>query len=178
MWKRSCTFALAALLLGAGVPVFVIAGPGTAGAAERTAGAGQRAPCEPRAKARSRKGGGNKNVNGGGSGSRVRPGKPPAARSPRTPDPAPAEPADRGATADAPAPPPPPAAAERSGEGGPARAGKPRVYTFGGMDLEGKLKTPQLLYFRGRMRQELDASSLQRRSFMQDLEKTADDQGL
>ena len=59
-----------------------------------------------------------------------------------------------------------------------ARAGKPRVYTFGGLDLEGKLKTPQLLYFRGRMRQELDASSLQRRSFMKELENSAEDRGL
>ena len=61
---------------------------------------------------------------------------------------------------------------------GPARTGKARVYTFGGLDLEGKLKTPQLLYFRGRMRQELDASSSQRRSFLKELEKTAEDQGL
>ena len=59
-----------------------------------------------------------------------------------------------------------------------ARPGKPRVYTFGGLDLEGKLKTPQLLYFRSRLRQELDTSSPPRRSFMKELEATADAQGL
>ena len=58
------------------------------------------------------------------------------------------------------------------------RPGKPRVYTFGGLDLEGKLRTPQLLYFRSRMRQELDTSSPARRSFMKELEATADAQGL
>jgi hypothetical protein len=60
----------------------------------------------------------------------------------------------------------------------PARSSKPRVYTFGGLDLEGKLKTPQLLYFRSRMRQELDTSGPQKRSFLKELEKTADDKGL
>jgi hypothetical protein len=59
-----------------------------------------------------------------------------------------------------------------------ARPGKPRVYTFGGLDLEGKLKTPQLLYFRSRMRQELDTSSPPRRSFLKELEETADAKGL
>jgi hypothetical protein len=61
---------------------------------------------------------------------------------------------------------------------GAPRPGKPRVYTFGGLDLEGKLKTPQLLYFRSRMRQELDTSGPQKRSFLKELEKTADDKGL
>ena len=59
-----------------------------------------------------------------------------------------------------------------------ARPGKPRVYTFGGLDVEGKLKAPQLLYFRSRMRQELDTSSSDTRSFLKELEKTADEKGL
>jgi hypothetical protein len=76
-----------------------------------------------------------------------------------------------------------PAAAEASApspaaSAGGARPSKPRVYTFGGLDLEGKLKTPQLLYFRSRMRQELDTSGPQKRSFLKELEKTADDKGL
>jgi hypothetical protein len=58
------------------------------------------------------------------------------------------------------------------------RLGKPRVYTFGGLDVEGKLKAPQLLYFRSRMRQELDTSSSESRSFLKELEKTADEKGL
>ena len=64
------------------------------------------------------------------------------------------------------------------GEAARPRPGKPRVYTFGGLDLEGKLKTPQLLYFRSRMRQELDTSSPPRRSFLKELEQTADAKGL
>jgi hypothetical protein len=60
----------------------------------------------------------------------------------------------------------------------PPKASKPRVYTFGGLDVEGKLKAPQLLYFRSRMRQELDTSSAERRSFLKELEKTADEKGL
>lgn len=73
------------------------------------------------------------------------------------------------------------AASAASSVGEPARPrapGKPRVYTFGGLDLEGKLKTPQLLYFRSRMRQELDTSSPPRRSFLKELEETADAKGL
>ena len=61
---------------------------------------------------------------------------------------------------------------------GAPRASKPRVYTFGGLDVEGKLKAPQLLYFRSRMRQELETSSDERRSFLKELEKTADEKGL
>jgi hypothetical protein len=148
--NRLCTIALAVLVLGTGgLPASTDGG--LAQAAER-------------GKAKARKGGGN----GKASPSRSR--KTPA---PRATEPAPAEPpADGGDT---------PAGSTTAAASEPAsgaRSGKPRVYTFGGLDLEGKLKTPQLLYFRGRMRQELDASSLQRRSFLKELEKTADDQGL
>ena len=92
-------------------------------------------------------------------------------------------------------PPRAPAAAERAAAAEPAAgsetlaqvenapaaarsAPKPRVYTFGGLDVEGKLKAPQLLYFRSRMRQELDTSSAEKRSFLKELEKTADEKGL
>jgi hypothetical protein len=57
-------------------------------------------------------------------------------------------------------------------------AGKPRVYTFGGLDVNGNLKAPQLLFFRGRVKQELDTSSPEKRSFLKELEKTADAKGL
>jgi hypothetical protein len=150
--NRLCTIALAALVLGTSGPL-VLFDAGTAEAADR-------------GKARARK---SRSDNGKAS----RPRKAPAP-APRAAEPEVAEEAA-----------PPPAstttASEPTGNGsgsGAARAGKPRVYTFGGLDLEGKLRTPQLLYFRGRMRQELDASSLQRRSFLKELEKTADDQGL
>jgi hypothetical protein len=146
--KRLCTIALAALVLGTGGLLAPPAG-GVAHAAEK--------------KAKARKSGSN--------------GKSSRPRKSTTPRPTTTDPAGD---------PPPAADPDRPPEGttasaepsGTARAGKTRVYTFGGLDLEGKLRTPQLLYFRGRMRQELDASSLQRRSFLKELEKTADDQGL
>jgi hypothetical protein len=55
---------------------------------------------------------------------------------------------------------------------------KPRVYTFSGMDVNGNMKAPQLLFFRGRVKQELDTSSPEKRSFLKELEKTADAKGL
>jgi hypothetical protein len=148
--KRLCTIALAVLVLGTG-GLLVSSDAGVAQAAEK-------------GKAKARKSGGN--------GKAPRAKKPAPSRS-TTPDPAGDPP-----PADDSASPPPTTAADTAASSTGTRAGKPRVYTFGGLDLEGKLRTPQLLYFRGRMRQELDASSLQRRSFLKELEKTADDQGL
>ena len=55
---------------------------------------------------------------------------------------------------------------------------KTRVYTFGAMDVEGKLKTPQLLYFLNRVKLELEMSAPDRRSFMKELDKSADDPSL
>ncbi len=91
---------------------------------------------------------------------------------PRRPPPQPAAPAASGETEairDVAAP-----AAQAAG----TRVSKPRVYTFGGLDVEGKLKAPQLLYFRSRMRQELDTSNSESRSFLKELERTADEKGL
>lgn len=59
-----------------------------------------------------------------------------------------------------------------------AKEKKARVHTFSGLDVEGKLKTPQLLYFRSRVKQELDTSTSEKRSFLKELEATADDKGL
>ena len=59
-----------------------------------------------------------------------------------------------------------------------AAPAKPRVYTFSGLDVNGTLKAPQLLFFRGRVQQELDTSSPERRSFLKELERTADAPGL
>jgi hypothetical protein len=55
---------------------------------------------------------------------------------------------------------------------------KAKVYTFSGLDVEGKLKTPQLLYFLNRVKLELDTTSPEKRSFLKELEKTSDDKGL
>jgi hypothetical protein len=55
---------------------------------------------------------------------------------------------------------------------------KTKTYTFGAMDVEGKLKTPQLLYFLNRVKLELDMSAPDKRSFMKELAKSADDKNL
>ncbi|HVR02715.1 MAG TPA: hypothetical protein VMT47_11325 [Polyangia bacterium] len=55
---------------------------------------------------------------------------------------------------------------------------KTKTYTFGAMDVEGKLKTPQLLYFLNRVKLELDMSAPDKRSFMKELAKSADDKSL
>ncbi len=97
-------------------------------------------------------------------------------------------------TAPAPAP-APPAESASSGEtatasadaadAGPAVAAtgantkmKTKTYTFGAMDVEGKLKTPQLLYFLNRVKLELDMSAPDKRSFMKELAQSADDKSL
>lgn len=68
-----------------------------------------------------------------------------------------------------------------AGAGAPpavVRTAKTKVYTFGAMDVEGKLKTPQLLYFLNRVKLELEMSAPDHRSFMKELERTADDPSL
>src|SRR5436189_249747 len=83
----------------------------------------------------------------------------------------------RVAQADRPVPPPDQSGAQdRASEGGEAtpstaktadgKAIKTKTYTFGAMDVEGKLKTPQLLYFLNRVKLELDMSAPDKRSFM------------
>ena len=59
-----------------------------------------------------------------------------------------------------------------------AKTAKTKVYTFGAMDVEGKLKTPQLLYFLNRVKLELEMSAPDHRSFMKELERTAEDPNL
>jgi hypothetical protein len=60
----------------------------------------------------------------------------------------------------------------------PAKAPKAKVYTFNGLDVEGKLKTPQLLYFLNRVKLELDTTGREKRSFLKELEQSSDDKGL
>jgi hypothetical protein len=55
---------------------------------------------------------------------------------------------------------------------------KTKTYTFGAMDVEGKLKTPQLLYFLNRVKLELDMSAPDKRSFMKELAKSSEDKNL
>jgi hypothetical protein len=74
------------------------------------------------------------------------------------------------------------AAAGDAKPAGESKAGgktiKTKTYTFGAMDVEGKLKTPQLLYFLNRVKLELDMSAPDKRSFMKELAQSADDKSL
>jgi hypothetical protein len=47
-----------------------------------------------------------------------------------------------------------------------------KSYTFGALELEGRLKSPQILYFLRRVRAEFDPSGLGHRSFMRELSDT------
>jgi hypothetical protein len=108
--------------------------------------------------------------------------KPRGGRAAATPTPV----GERAAKADKPAP---KAKAEKADDGGGDEAAattktadgktlKTKTYTFGAMDVEGKLKTPQLLYFLNRVKLELDMSAPDKRSFMKELAKTAEDKNL
>ncbi len=50
-----------------------------------------------------------------------------------------------------------------------------KTYTFGGLDIDGKLKTPQLLYFLNRMKSEFDTTTPDKRSFIPELKRSTDE---
>lgn len=50
---------------------------------------------------------------------------------------------------------------------------KVKVFRFTGLDLAGRLKSPQLLYFLNRMRAEFDRPRLPHRSFIPELQRSA-----
>lgn len=50
-----------------------------------------------------------------------------------------------------------------------AEGEKVKVYEFSGLDISGRLKSPQLLYFLNRLRAEFDRPRLPHRSFMPEL---------
>jgi uncharacterized membrane protein len=53
-----------------------------------------------------------------------------------------------------------------------------KVMEFSGLDIEGQLKTPQLLYFLNRLRAEFGRPRLPHRSFMPELERSAGERPL
>ena len=52
---------------------------------------------------------------------------------------------------------------------------KSKSYSFTGLDIDGKLKTPQLLYFLNRMKSEFDTTTPSKRSFIPELKQSTDD---
>jgi hypothetical protein len=55
---------------------------------------------------------------------------------------------------------------------------KDKVFDFTGIQFEGRLRTPQLLYFLDRAAEELERASLERRSFMPELVRSVDEESL
>jgi hypothetical protein len=79
------------------------------------------------------------------------------------------------------APKPAPAGAVEPDDAAPPTAGvkgKPRVFDFTGLDLAGRLRTPQLLYFLDRASEELERASLERRSFIPAMVRSIDESDL
>jgi len=55
---------------------------------------------------------------------------------------------------------------------------KVKVFRFGGLDISGRLKSPQLLYFLNRLRAEFDRPKLPHRSFMPELVRSTKAKGM
>lgn len=72
---------------------------------------------------------------------------------------------------------PPPTDVEPANGSGAANApkGKPKVFDFTGLDISGRLRTPQLLYFLDRATEELERASLERRSFIPEMVRSVDE---
>ncbi len=52
---------------------------------------------------------------------------------------------------------------------------KEKTYSFGGLDIDGRLKTPQLLYFLNRMKSEFDTTTPDKRSFIPELKSSTNE---
>ena len=58
------------------------------------------------------------------------------------------------------------------------KTGKPKVFDFTGIDLAGRLHTPQLLYFLERANEELERAFLERRSFIPHMVRSLEEEAL
>ncbi len=67
---------------------------------------------------------------------------------------------------------PPASGAKQKFDGGERGADGSKVYSFTGLDIDGRLKTPQLLYFLSRVRSEFDSVTPDHRSFIPELERS------
>lgn len=73
-----------------------------------------------------------------------------------------------------PTPASPPGDAKPGGKPG----GKAKVFDFTGLEIGGRLRTPQLLYFLDRASEELERASLERRSFIPEMVRSIDESAL
>jgi hypothetical protein len=78
---------------------------------------------------------------------------------------------------------PPPSNARDAGAGGSGVEssktldGGTRVFRFGEVEVEGRLKSPQIVYFLRRVRAEFAAGDLGHRTFMRELDETRNEPG-
>ena len=85
---------------------------------------------------------------------------------------------------------PPPVAADKSGDDAakqPTSTGakkkapatpKEQTFDFNALDLNGRNRTPQLLYFLERANEELERATLEKRSFIPDMVRTMEEENL
>lgn len=74
--------------------------------------------------------------------------------------------------------PKPPPSGDVEPAGAAPKGGKAKVFDFTGLDISGRLRTPQLLYFLDRANEELERASLERRSFIPEMVRSVDEGNL
>lgn len=60
----------------------------------------------------------------------------------------------------------------------PKKEAKNKTFDFNALDLDGRSRTPQLLYFLERANEELERASLEKRSFIPTMVKSVDEEQL
>lgn len=60
----------------------------------------------------------------------------------------------------------------------PAKKQEPKTFDFNALDLNGRMRTPQLLYFLERANEELERASLEKRSFIPHMVRSVEEEQL
>lgn len=72
----------------------------------------------------------------------------------------------------------PPTDAKPAGDAKPGKTAKPKTYDFTALDLNGRMRSPQLLYFLERANEELERASLEKRSFIPHMVRSLEEEQL